>query len=323
VTAPGSPGHPLCGGIAVWSAHAVVGPRRVGNDEVAALCGVDAAWIVERTGILERWWDGDPVEMALAAARGALDEAGVSPAELALVVVATSTARRQVPAVAAEVASALGSAAGSFDVNAACAGAVYGLMAAGPVAAAGARVLVIGTDAYSSVLDLGDRDTNILFGDGAGAVVLGPGDGALLSSDMASVPETTDHAAIPLGGTLTMRGRDVYRIAVTEVPKSIERALAAAGVRTDEVRAVVAHQANRRILDAIAERLGLAADAVPVTIEHTGNTSAATVPATLAACQGDFAPGDVVVLCGFGGGMTIATSVFRWGTRTAHPLHLR
>ena len=312
MTTPGSPGHPLCQGLAVWGASAVVGPRRVDNEEIAALCGVEAAWILDRTGIVERWWDGDPVEMALASARGALDAAGVEARDLALVVVATSTARRQVPSIAAEVASALGAEAGSFDVNAACAGAVYSILAAGPVAAV-APALVIGTDSYSSVLEPGDRDTNVLFGDGAGALVLGPGDGAILSSDMASVPETTDHAAIPLGGKLTMRGRDVYRVAVTEVPKSIERAVAAAGVRMDEVRAVVAHQANRRILDAIAERLGLAAEAVPVIIEHTGNTSAATVPSTLAACMDAFEPGDVVVLCGFGGGMTVATSVLRWG----------
>jgi len=233
-----------------------------------------------------------------------------------MVIVATSTPSSAVPAVASVVANDLGTTAGAFDVNAACAGAVYAMSIAAPIAASGGLILVVGADAYSRVLNSDDRDTAILFGDGAGALVIGPGTGSVLGNDYCTLLDTLEHAAIPLGGALSMRGRDVYRAAVTQVPQSIKRALGAADLKPSDLRAVVAHQANGRILAAIAERLGIPEECVPSTIESTGNTSAATVPYTLDSCMAMFESGDVVAFCGFGGGMTVTTTVWRWGSAT-------
>jgi 3-oxoacyl-[acyl-carrier-protein] synthase-3 len=251
--------------------------------------------------------------MATDAARSALNEAGVHAAELELVIVATSTPSASVPAVASFVANELGATAGTFDINAACAGAVYAMEVAAPVAATGGLVLVIGTDTYSGVLRSDDRYTSILFGDGAGALVIGPGTGRVLGNDSCTLLDTLGHAAIPLGGQLTMLGRDVYRAAVTHVPQSIERVLRTADLKASDLAAVVAHQANGRILTAVAERLGIDIDRIPSTIRFTGNTSAATVPYTLASCADSFRPGDVIAFCGFGGGMTVTTSLWSWG----------
>jgi len=301
-------------GVAVWGAGTQLGPRVVTNEELARRFDVDVEWIYHRTGIVERRWDGNTEEMATDAARSALSAAGVDAQQLELVIVATSTPSVSVPSVASIIANDLGATCGTFDINAACAGAVYAMDAATAVASRGGLVLVVGTDAYSKVLDDADRNTSILFGDGAGALIIGPGSGQLVGGDQCTLPATLDHAAIPLGGKLTMHGRDVYRAAVTHVPLSIERALVKAGAKPGEVTAVIAHQANGRILTAIAERLGVDLDRVPSTIALTGNTSAATVPFTLAGCLHSLRDGDLVVFCGFGGGMTVATSVWIWGT---------
>ena len=303
-------------GIAIWGTGVALGPDVIDNQHVASLLGIEAEWIEQRSGIIERRWGGNTELMATAAARSALRAANVTAADLTQIIVATSTPSAAVPAVAAFVANDLGATGGTFDINAASAGAVYAMAVAAPVAAAGGLVLVIGADAYSRVLNTDDRDTTVLFGDGAGALVVGPGTGRVLSNDQSTLLETLDHAAIPLAGTLTMHGRDVYRAAVTHVPRSIERALAQADLKASDLRAIIAHQANGRILTAIAERLGIEGDRIPSTIRLTGNTSAATVPFTLASCVDKFQAGDVLAFCGFGGGMTVATSIWSWGEAT-------
>jgi 3-oxoacyl-(acyl-carrier-protein) synthase III len=302
-------------GFAVWGSGRALGPDRVDNYMLAARLGVDACWIAERTGIVERRWGGRTAALAIDAAGEAIRAAGIEARDLDQIIVATSSPDLQVPAVAALVADALDSTAGGFDINAACAGAVHAINAAAPLAAAGSVVLVVGADAYSRVIDQSDRDTSILFGDAAGALVLGPGTGEVLATDNRAVPGTSRELQIDLGSTLAMHGRSVYRIAVKEVPESIERAVSRAGIGIEDIALLVAHQANGRILAAVADRLGLRPERVPITIGETGNTSAATIPYTLSLKKDLIAAGDVVALCGFGAGMAIATTIWRWGTR--------
>ncbi|HEX7135782.1 MAG TPA: beta-ketoacyl-ACP synthase III [Iamia sp.] len=309
-----------------WGA-TVPGPP-VTNDDLAAVLDTSDDWISSRTGIRARHIAGpDDTTAALAADAGtaALARAGRRPDEVDLLVVATTTPDRSCPSTAADVAGLMGTRAAACDVNAACAGFVTALHLALPAVATGtSRVaLVVGSERMTSLVDPTDRSTAVLFGDGAGALVLEtPGDGdtatgpglvtSVLDGDAALVP----HLEVPHGGQwLHMDGPEVFRAATRGLSDSGAEALRRAGATVDDVDWYVPHQANRRIIDAVAGRLGLDADRVVLTLDRHGNTSAASVPLALAeaADDGRLQDGDLVLASAVGAGMTWGSILLRWG----------
>jgi 3-oxoacyl-[acyl-carrier-protein] synthase-3 len=274
-------------------------------------------WIVERTGIRERRVGGTTSDLAVQAGQAALTKAGRSPEDVDAQILATSTPDQTVPATAPTVQELLGVDCGAFDVNAACSGFVYGLVVGHGLLAIGHRcVLVIGADALSKITDWDDRGTAILFADGGGAVVLeADAEEHILGWDLASDGSTRDLLYADIGSTIVMDGPEIFRKAVRVVVESGERAMARAGVTADDLSLVVPHQANQRIIDAACERLGIPIERAAVVLDRTGNTSSASIPLALADAldNGRVANGDLVLLVGFGGGMTAASCVLRWG----------
>jgi 3-oxoacyl-[acyl-carrier-protein] synthase III len=275
-------------------------------------------WIIERTGIRERRIGGTTASLAAEAGTVALAHAGLTGADIDVVLLATTTPDQALPATSAHVHELLGIRGGAFDLNAACSGFVYGLaVASGLVATGLQRVLLIGSETMSRVTDWDDRSTAILFADGAGAVVLEPvdGPGDLLSYDLTADGSTRRLLYADLGGYMQMEGRELFRRAVRSMVDSAERCLEKAGVSVDDVTLLVPHQANIRIIEAAAERLGLGGDRTVVVLDRTGNTSAASIPLALvdAAENERLHEGDLVLMCGFGAGMTTASALMRWG----------
>ena len=290
----------------------------VTNDDLAATLDTSDEWIVERTGIRERRIGGTTSGLAAEAGRAALEQAGVSGADIDALVLATTTPDAVVPGTSATVQEALGVVGGAFDLNAACSGFVYGLVVAHGLVSVGAqKVLLIGADTLSNITDWTDRSMAILVGDGAGAVVLeatdGPGE--LLGWHLGSDGSLRDLLKCDHGGYLFMNGKEIFRHAVRAVIESSLTALERAGLKPDDVDLFVPHQANARIIVAAARRLEIAEERYVVTIDRYGNTSSASIPLALAhaAETGRLRPGATVLLSGFGGGMTWASAVLRWG----------
>jgi 3-oxoacyl-[acyl-carrier-protein] synthase-3 len=222
-----------------------------------------------------------------------------------------------VPASAPTVQKNLGLSCGAIDVNAACSGFVYGLaMAHGLITMGAEKILVIGTDTLARITDWEDRNTAVLFADGSGSVVLErvDGPGQLLGWDLDADGSAERFLYAELGGCLKMDGREVFRRAVRIMVDSGEKAMAHAGVTADDIALVVPHQANIRIIEAACQRLGIPLERAAINIDRTGNTSAASIPLALAEAldQGRVADGDLVLLVGFGAGMTAASAVLRW-----------
>ena len=289
----------------------------VTNADLEATLDTSDAWIVERTGIRERRIGGTTTGLAIEAGRQALERAGTTGAEVDLVLLATCTPDQAMPASAASVQQALEVRGGAFDLNAACSGFVYGLVAADGFLRAGMdRVLLIGAETMSTIVDWDDRGTAILFGDGAGAVVLerGAGPGRLLGFDLGSDGSLRHLLEADKGGTIEMDGPEVFRRAVRIMVESAERALAQAGASVADVALFVPHQANTRIIDSAVAKLGIPTDQVANILASTGNTSAASIPMALAdaADAGRLQPGDLVLLVGFGAGMSWASAVLEW-----------
>jgi 3-oxoacyl-[acyl-carrier-protein] synthase-3 len=290
----------------------------LGNDELAERFGTTPAWIEERTGIVERRVGGTTTDLATEAGAAALARAGADPSAFDLLLLATTTPDRAMPATASVVQAKLGLSGGAVDVNAACAGFVYALGAAAGMAAIGVgRILVIGADVMSRITDQDDRGTAVLFGDGAGAVVLEAveGPGALLGLDLGSDGRLRHLLYTDLGGFTVMDGPEVFRKAVRIMVESCTLALADAGLTADDVDLLVPHQANTRIIDAAARRLGIPMEKAALVLDRTGNTSAASIPIALvdAVDKGRLSDGDILLLCGFGAGMSWASAVVRWG----------
>lgn len=290
------------------------------NAELEIRLDTSDEWIRERTGIRERRVGGTTSGLAVRAARQAVEHAAVDPRRVGLVVVSTNTPDRPVPATAASVQAELGlTDAGIMDLNSGCSGFVYGLvMADALVTTSGITAVVVASDTVSRIVDPGDRSTAILFGDAAGAVVLEPSPGgtpAVLGWDLGGDGTAADLITQPLGGYVHMAGQEVFRRAVRASVGSAEAALARAKVGVDDLALFVPHQANERIIDAVASRLGIGTDKVMVTIDRLGNTSSASIPEALAeaASAGRIRDGDLVLLSGFGAGMTWASAVLRWG----------
>ena len=297
--------------------------REVTNAEVGRRIDRDAAWIEARTGISSRRIAGEgetTAGLGIAASRRALEAAGVPAGQLDLIICATVTSDLRFPATACLIQSALASRAAAFDLNAGCSGFLYALAQADAAIRSGAarRVLVVGAEVLSRITDASDPDTSILFGDGAGAVVVeiaveGPGLGPFLLFSDGSRPDLlfVDHAT----DTVRMQGREVYRAAVDGMTASVRRLLASTGNGPDDVGLVIAHQANDRILSAVADRLGLPAGKMFSNISRYGNTSAASIPIALAeaAGAGVLEDGDLVVITAFGAGFVWGAGLVPWG----------
>jgi len=312
--------------------------RKVSNDDLAQSKSIDTTdeWIRQRTGIAARYFaeEGETtVSLAVDAARKALAAADLQPADLDLIIVATTTPDHTFPAAATEVQSALGIGGTiAFDVQAVCSGFIYALTVADSMLRSGAArtALVIGADTMSRLLDFTDRGTCVLFGDGAGALILQRDDSA--AADLSTQPGILAHSLHADGtyrdmlfvdggasttgtiGHLRMQGREVFKHAVVNMAAVVHEVLGRAGLSADDVSWVIPHQANLRILTATAEKLGLPAERVVATVKDHGNTSAASVPLALdvAVQDGRVQRGDLLVLEAMGGGFTWGAVLLRW-----------
>jgi 3-oxoacyl-[acyl-carrier-protein] synthase III len=309
---------------------------RLSNADLEATVDTNDDWIVERTGIRERRIAA-PSEtsatLGAAAATDAIKRAGLSPTDIDLLVVATSSPDTPMPHTGAHIGELLGLRCGSFDLNAACAGFVYEFVVGASLMNAGyEHVLVVGAETMSRITDPQDRATVILFGDGAAAAVLSRSHGApgLLGWDLGCDGSSATLIEIPAGGSRTpasattvaerghfmkMQGKEVFRRAVRALVDSSTITLANAGVEIDDVAWFVPHQANLRIVEAAAKRLGFSPDRTITNIEHYGNTSSASIPLALfeAVEDGRVQDGDLVLCAGVGAGLTWGSVLIRWG----------
>ncbi|RUV96156.1 ketoacyl-ACP synthase III [Mesorhizobium sp. M1A.F.Ca.IN.020.04.1.1] len=310
-------------------------PRRImKNADFEGMVETSDEWIVQRTGIRQRHVAADDettASLGEAAARAALDSAGLTPADIDLIVLATSTPNNTFPATAVEIQNRLGMHHGfAFDMQAVCSGFVYAVATADLYIRGGLakRVLVIGSETFSRILDWSDRSTCVLFGDGAGAVVLEAAKGAgniadrgVLAASLRSDGVHKEKLFVDGGpsttgtvGHLKMEGREVFKHAVGMITDVIEATFAEAGITAEDLDWFVPHQANKRIIDASAKKLGIAEEKVVVTVDLHGNTSAASVPLALsvAVADGRIKKGDLVLLEAMGGGFTWGAVLLRW-----------
>ena len=303
--------------------------RRVSNEELAQTVDTTDQWIVERTGIRSRYVAGDgetTASLATDAARRALDHAGLAATDIDLIVLATATPDQTFPSSATKVQAALGiDDCIAFDVHAVCTGFLYALSVADSMLRSGnaGKALVIGAETFSRILDWEDRGTCVLFGDGAGALVLASEEGerGILATKLHADGRHNDLLFVDGGpsttgtvGKLRMKGREVFRHAVVNLAGVLNEVLEDAGLSTADVDWVVPHQANARILDATAKKLGLDPAKVVVTVDRHANTSAASVPLAFdtAVKDGRIKRGDVVVLEAMGGGFTWGAAALRY-----------
>ncbi len=321
--------------IASWGKYV---PQRVlTNDDLSRMVETSDEWIVTRTGIRERRIAAETettATMAVQAARQALEGAGVGPEKLDLIIVATATPDYLFPMTACLVQDAVGATrAAAFDLAAGCTGFIYALGVAAAMIESGAirTALVVGSETLSRITDWTDRNTCVLFGDGAGAVVLqaGPEGGGILATVLGADGSGGDLLMLPAGGSrhpashqtiaermhfIKMQGRDVFRFAVRVIPAATRQALERAGLSLDDVALFIPHQANGRIIESALRDLKLPPEKVYSNLERYGNTSAASIPIALceAVEEGRLRPGDVVVCVGFGAGLTWGATVLRW-----------
>jgi 3-oxoacyl-[acyl-carrier-protein] synthase III len=326
-----------------WGMYA---PSRVmTNDDLATMVATSDEWIVSRTGIRERRIAADnetTTSMSVVAARDALAVAGLDPAELDLVIVATCTPDYPLPATSVTVATELGATrAAGFDLQAACSGFLYGYAAGTSFIQAGMyrNVLVIGVEILSRFLDWSDRATCVLFGDGAGAVLLQASEqpGGMLGVDLFSDGTGCEAIIVPAGGTINpashetvdarqhkirMLGSEVYKYATRQMGESALAALRQAGLTVDDVDQFVFHQANLRIINSVQKQFGIPDAKTFVNIEKYGNTSAASVPMALveAVASGRVKPGDRILMVAFGAGYTAGGAVVEWTADPANAL---
>jgi 3-oxoacyl-[acyl-carrier-protein] synthase-3 len=312
---------------------------RVTNADLATRVDTNDAWIVDRTGIRERRIAGpgeSTATLATTAGSDAIKRAGLAPDDIDLLIVATASPEQPLPHTGAFVGEALGLHCGSFDVAAACAGFVYELVVGASMVGIGyEHVLLIGAETLSRIVDPEDRTTLVLFGDAAGAAVItrSAGDApSLLAWDLGCDGSAAGLLEVPAGGSrrpasletvaegghyLKMQGQQVFRRAVRAVVDSAKLTMERAGVIADDLAWFIPHQANLRIIEAAAQRLGFPSERTLVNIDRYGNTSAASIPLALfeAVEEGRVRDGDLVLLSGFGAGMTWASALLEWGVR--------
>ncbi|MFD9897566.1 beta-ketoacyl-ACP synthase III [Mesorhizobium sp. NPDC059025] len=310
-------------------------PRRImKNADFEGMVETSDEWIAQRTGIRQRHIASDDettASLGEGAARAALADAGLTPDDIDLIVLATSTPNNTFPATAVEIQQRLGMRHGyAFDMQAVCSGFVYAVTTADAYIRAGLakRVLVIGSETFSRILDWNDRSTCVLFGDGAGALVLEAAEAAgtiadrgVLAASLRSDGSHKEKLYVDGGpsttgtvGHLRMEGREVFKHAVGMITDVIEATFSQAGITADDLDWFVPHQANKRIIDASAKKLGIAEEKVVITVDKHGNTSAASVPLALsiAAADGRIKRGDLVLLEAMGGGFTWGAVLIRW-----------
>lgn len=304
------------------------------NAELTKKVDTTDEWIVERTGIRERHIaaEGETTSMlATYAAKAALADAKLTADDIDLIVLATATPDFTFPSTATQVQAALGMTKGAaFDIQAVCSGFVFALATADNFLRSGSfkRAIVIGAETFSRILDWNDRTTCVLFGDGAGAIIIeareGKGtnaDRGVLGTHIHSDGRYLDKLHVDGGpsstmttGHLRMEGKEVFRHAVVNLADTVEEAFAASGITSDDVQWFVPHQANRRIIDATAKKLGIDSSRVVITVDKHGNTSAASIPLALATARADgrIKDGDLVLMEAMGGGFTWGSALVRW-----------
>ena len=311
-------------------------PAVLSNSDLETVTDTSDEWITTRTGIKERRISHvETSDLSAVAAQRAMAAAGVTAEDLDLILVATCSPDRLIPSAATMVQAKIGATnAAGMDLNAACSGFVFALSTADQMIKTGAMdtVLIVGAEKMSYWLDFSNRATSVLFGDGAGAVVVQAAeedtDGGLLAFELGSDGTAGGLLCVPASGTegradrselptIEMEGREVFKRAVTSMADASMRVLAAAGLEMSDVDLLIPHQANVRIVDAMARRLNLAPEKIFVNIASYGNTSAATIPIAIAEAieDGRIEPGATVVFAAFGGGLTWAAAAYRWGPR--------
>lgn len=314
------------------------------NDDLAQRVDTSDEWIRTRTGIERRHIANGhetSAQMAIEAARAALQVADADPREIDLIIVGTATPDNPMPSTACRVQDALGAThAGAFDLNAGCSGFVYALVMGHQAIASGEHklVLVIGVDTMTRVVDWEDRSTCVLFGDGAGAVLLraSEGENGILATLLGSDGSGAEALIIPAGGSaqpttpetvakrlhyLKMNGRQVFRFATHTLPEAVEQVVRKADLGMGDIALIIPHQANQRIISAAAKRLKVPEERFVINLQEYGNTSAASVPIALceALTKGRIEPGQNIVLVGFGAGLTWAAAAIRWGVSAEYP----
>jgi 3-oxoacyl-[acyl-carrier-protein] synthase-3 len=320
---------------AITGVGAYLPERRLTNADLELTVDTSDDWIATRTGIRERRVVGEEEStstLGAAAARAALRDAALTADDLDMIVVGTSSPDHIFPSTGALIARAIGATCPAVDVMAACTSFIFALQHATATIEAGRarRVLVVGADALTRHVDFTDRGTCVLFGDGAGAIVLEAGDEqGVMGIDLGTDGTGADVLSIPAGGSarpctvervaagehfLKMAGSEVFKFAVRVIPDTTRRALSASGLNIEDVAWFIPHQANQRILDTVAERLGVGTERVFSNIERTGNTSAASIPLALNDLYTDaqLHTGDVLALVGFGAGLTWGAAIVRW-----------
>ena len=304
--------------------------RVITNDELAQMVDTSDEWIIERTGIRERRIAADSQalsDLSMPAARQALDQAGSDGTDVDLLIVATVTPDMMFPSTAAILADQLGAKdAAAYDLSAGCTGFMYALAQAYGMVASGLtrRALVVGGDVLSRILDWTDRSTVILFGDGAGAVVLEPSEEAgFLAFELGADGSGGEHLWLPGSGSrrfedpdrlVKMNGREVYKFATRVLVSSAEAVLQQCGESVEDVDVYIPHQANVRIIDHATKKLGIPSDRVVVNVDRYGNTSSGSIPLALADAQADgrLRPGSLVLMTGMGAGLTWGSALMRW-----------
>ena len=315
----------------------------VTNDFLSTIMDTSDEWITSRTGIRERRLVKTETtgSMAIEASKRALEQAGIEAADLDLIIVGTITGDYVTPSSACQIQAAIGAInATAFDVNAACSGFMFAMHTAHLYLQSGIckTALVLGAETLSKIMDWSDRSTCVLFGDGAGAAVLKSGTNGLLAFDQGSdgakgmvlqcknrensnplLVEERSQKQSPMKekGYVQMEGQEVYKFAVTTVPRSIEKVVNEAGLKISDIKYFLLHQANVRIIQSVAKRLKVSEDRFPINLDHCGNISAASVPVLLDEInrQGKLQKGDKIVLSGFGAGLTWGSSVLEWTTK--------
>ncbi len=324
-------------GIGIVGVGMYVPEKILTNAELAGILNVSAEWIETMSGIRQRHI-AEPGQSAsdlgVVAAQRAMDQAGVAASELDLIIVATVTPDMQFPSTACVIAEKLGlNTTPAFDLTAVCSGFVYALTVAEQFIRSGLyrTVLVVGTEVVSSVTNWSDRDTSLLIGDGAGAVVLRqvPAGYGILSATLGADGSGGKYMMVPAGGSrepatpevlaqkrnkMQMNGSEVFRFAMKKLPEATERALELAGLAKSDLKLIIPHQANRRIIESAARWMDLPMDKFMINVERYGNTSSATIPIALheALETGRIESGDLIALTGFGGGLTWGSLIIRW-----------
>lgn len=316
MTSSSSESSPLYSHIVGWGV--ALPDNIVTNDDLSKKLDTSDAWITERTGIKERRIGGSTKDLAVQAGQKALQVASLTPADIDLLLVATTTPDKTIPATACAIQEAMGLRCAALDFNAACSGFVYGLtLAHGQILAGAEKILLVGSETLSRFVDWEDRTTAVLFGDGAGAVVLEASDqpGGLLSWSLAADGSLEHLLTCDLPGTIFMKGREVFRKAVAAMMEASQEALDRANLTADDIDLLIPHQANTRIISTAAQRMGVSPEKVVEVLSWTGNTSSASIPIALvdAIEQGRVNRGDRLLLVGFGAGMTSAGAVVEWG----------